>query len=132
IDPSFATVPYAPGLPYAIVDLQVQQETLGILVDTGASNLVLFQSGLRNCRAAINNVGRETWISMGGEMPVGKAQLVGTYLGPVSWGQRVAYIPENSANQPSGLAGLLGTVTLGKRVAFDPDRNVVAWDAREP
>jgi len=132
IDRSFATVPYSPGLPYAIVDLQVQQERLSILVDTGASNLVLFQNGLRNCGAAINTVGRETWISMGGEMPVRKAQLVGTYLGAVSWGQRVAYIPENSANQPSGLEGLLGTIALGKRVAFDPDRNVMAWDAKEP
>ena len=82
--------------------------------------------------AAINNVGRETWISIGGEMPVLKAQLVRTYQGGISWGQRVAYIPENSANQPSGLAGLLGTVALGKRVAFDPSHNVLAWDPKEP
>lgn len=132
IDPSFPTIPYSPGLPYAVVDLHVEQEKLGILVDTGASNLVLFESGLRNCRAAINTVGRETWISMGGEMPVRKSQLVHTYLGGVSWGQRVAYIPENSGNQPSGLAGLLGTVALGKRVAFDPDRKVIAWDPKQP
>lgn len=132
IDPSFSTVPYSPGLPYAVVDLHVEDERLGILVDTGASNLVLFQSGLRNCLAAINTVGRETWISMGGEMPVRKAQLVRTYIGGISWGRRVAYIPENSANEPSGLAGLLGTVALGKRVAFDPNRNVVAWDPNGP
>lgn len=132
IDPSFATVSYSPGLPYVIVDLQVQQQRLGILVDTGVSNLVLFQSGLRNCRAAINIIGRETWISMGGDMPVGKAQLVGTHLGAVPWGHRMAYIPENSGSQPSGLAGLLGTAALGKRVAFDPDLKVVGWDAREP
>ena len=36
----------------------------------------------------------------------------------------MVYIAENSANQPSGRAGLLGTVALGKRVAFDPDRKV--------
>ena len=39
-DRTFSTVPYSPGLPYAIVVLQVQQERLTILVDTGASNLV--------------------------------------------------------------------------------------------
>jgi len=132
VDSSFVTVPYSPGLPYALVFLHVQQETLAILVDTGASNLILFQSGVRNCRPALNMVGRETWTSMGGEMPVTKAQLVETYLGAMPWGDRVAYIPENSTNQRSGLAGLLGTVALGKRVAFDPVRRVVAWELKEP
>jgi len=60
------------------------------------------------------------------------AQLVGTYLGAVSWGHRVVYIPDKSANQPTGMAGLLGMVAMVKRVAFDPDRKVVAWDAKEP
>jgi hypothetical protein len=132
IDPSLATAPYSPGLPYAIVLLRVQQETLAILVDTGASNLVLFQRGVRNCRSAINTVGRETWVSMGGEMPVAKAELEDAFLGVTPWGKRVAYIPDNSANQSLGLAGLLGTVALGKRVAFDPVRKVVAWDPKEP
>jgi hypothetical protein len=130
VDPSFATVSYSPGLTYAIVPLYIQRETLSILVDTGASNLVLFQSGVQNCRSAIHTIGRETWTNMAGEMPVAKAQLVDTYLGAVAWGNRLAYIPDNSANQRSGLAGLLGTVALGKRVAFDPVRKVVAWEAK--
>jgi Aspartyl protease len=130
VDPSFVIAPYSPDLPYAIVLLHVQQETLGILVDTGASNLVLFQRGVRNCRSAINTVGRETWVSMGGDMPVAKAQLIDAYLGGMPWGQRVAYITENSTNQPIGLAGLLGTAALGKRVGFDPIRKVVAWEAK--
>ena len=37
VDPSFNTVPYFPGLPYAIVALQIQQQKLEILVDTGTS-----------------------------------------------------------------------------------------------
>jgi len=130
VDPSFVTTPYSPGLPYAIVLLRVQQDTLGILVDTGASNLVLFQRGVRNCRSAINTVGRETWVSMGGDMPVAKAQLLDAYLGGTPWGRRVAYITENSSNQPTGVAGLLGTVALGDRVGFDPIRKVVAWHAK--
>jgi Aspartyl protease len=130
VDSSFVTVSYSLGLTYAIVPLHIQRETLGILVDTGASNLVLFQSGVENCRPAIHTVGRETWTNMGGEMPVARAQLVDTYLGAVPWGNRPAYILENSSNQRSGLAGLLGTVALGKRVAFDPVRKVVAWEQK--
>lgn len=131
IDRSFSTVPYAPGLPYAIVILQVGKERLKILVDTGASNLVLFQSHVLSCRPAINTVGRETWTSMGGDMSVAKAQLAAAYLGDMSWGKRMAYITENSASQPSELAGLLGTIALGRRVAFDPVRKVVAWEPRD-
>ena len=130
VDPSFDTAPYSPDLPYPMVVLRVQQETLAILVDTGSSNLVLFQNGIRNCGPAINKVGRETWLSMGGEMPVAKAQLANAYLGAMPWGERVVYIPDNSANQPSGLAGLLGTVALGKRVGFDSIRKVVAWQTK--
>jgi predicted aspartyl protease len=130
VDASFVAVSYSPGLPYAIVLLHIQGETLAILVDTGASNLVLFQSGVQNCPSAIHTMGRETWTSMGGEMPAAKAHLTDTYLGAMPWGERVAYIPENTANQRVGIAGLLGTVTLGKRVAFDPVRRVVAWEAK--
>ena len=130
VDPSFATVSYSPGLAYAIVPLHIQGETLAIMVDTGASNLVLFQSGVQNCHSAIHPVGRETWTNMGGEMPVTKAELVDTYLGAVPWGNRLVYIPENSASQRSGLAGLLGTAALGKRVAFDPARKVLAWEPK--
>ena len=132
IDASFNTVSYAPGLPYAMVVLQIRQQRLQILVDTGASNLVLFQSGVRDCGPDIVMAGRETWTSIGGEMPVKKAHLRDAYLGTVSWGPRWVYVPDNSANQPSGVSGMLGTVALGKRVAFDPVRKVVAWEAREP
>jgi len=67
---------------------------------------------------------------MGGDMAVAKVQLLNAYLGNEEWAQRVAYIPENSTRQLSGLAGLLGTVVLGKRVAFDPVRKVVAWEPK--
>ena len=131
VDRSFSTVSYSPGLPYAIVILQVGKERLEILVDTGASDLVLFESRVRSCRPAINTVGSEMWTSVGGDVPVARAHLAAAYLGDMSWGQRMVYIHDNSASQPSGLAGLLGTVALGKRVAFDPFRKVLAWAPRE-
>jgi hypothetical protein len=67
---------------------------------------------------------------MGGEMPVAKARLLNAYLGEEAWGQRMAYVLENSANQSSEVEGLLGTVALGRRVAFDPVRRVVGWEPK--
>ena len=142
VDPSLATIPYRPDLPYVMVDLQVQQETIGIVVDTGASDLVLFESGTRDYRAAITTTKERTWSNMGGEIRVREAQLINAHLGTMPWGHRKAYVLESNGEQIPGVSGILGTKALkADRVAFDPTRKVVAWEmnatlataeAREP
>jgi len=128
INPTFATIPYRRGLPYAVVDLDIHGVRLGILVDTGANDLVLFESGLKNCRSSIKKTHAVTWSNMGGEMGVNEAQLTDAHLAALEWGQRVAYVLQDRGEQPIGFAGLLGTIALrARRVAFDPDRGVVAW-----
>ena len=129
VDPSFATLPYRPGLPFVMVDLQVQQETIGIVVDTGASDLVLFESGIRDCRAAISTTQERTWSNMGGDIRVKKVQLSNAHLGTMLWGRRTAYVLDNNREKIAGVAGVLGTVALkAERVAFDPERKVLAWE----
>jgi predicted aspartyl protease len=128
IDRAFATIPYRRGLPYAIVDLDIHGVRLGILVDTGANDLVLFESGLKNCRSSIKKIHVVTWSNMGGEMGANEVQLTDAHLAALEWGQRVAFVLQDHGEQPIGFAGLLGTKALKARlVAFDPDRGVVAW-----
>jgi predicted aspartyl protease len=129
IDPSFTAVPYHPGLPYAVVDLEIGGERLGILVDTGASDLVLFGNRIQNSRPSIRRVGERTWSNMGGELRVQEAELTEGRLGPISFAGRKAYILENGSQQTAGLAGMLGTVALkARRIGFDPTRRVMAWE----
>jgi predicted aspartyl protease len=129
VDPSFASIPYRPGLPYVMVDLEVQQEKIAVVVDTGASDLVLFESGMRECRAAISTTRERTWSNMGGDVRVREAQLANAHLGSMPWGVRPAYILENNGESITGVAGVLGTVALkAERVGFDPERKVLAWE----
>ena len=128
IDPTFTTIPYRPGLPYAMVDLDIQGRRLGILVDTGASDLVLFASALQNCLSSIKKTHSAAWSNLGGDVRVTEAQLTDARFGTLRWEERVVYILQDY-KPPAGLGGILGMKSLrARRVAFDPDRRVVAWE----
>jgi len=130
IDSSLVAIPYQAGPGYAVVEMKIQQQKLLLLVDTGASNLVLFDGATRDCQGAIKNVGTQTWSNMGGEIRVQQVQLREAYLGAAPWGSRDVFILEDTgANPPAGLRGLLGVVSLkARRVAFDPEHKILAWD----
>ncbi len=128
VNPAFASMPYRPGLPYAIVDLDVQGRRLGILVDTGASDLVLFASALQYCLWSTKKAHSATWSNLGGDIHVNEAQLTDAHFGSLRWDERAVYVLQDTETI-SGIGGLLGTKALGaRRVAFDPDRRVVAWE----
>ncbi len=116
--------------PGYVVEMQIQQQQLLLLVDTGASDLIFFGSGVRDCPLAIRIVGSRTWSNMGGEVRARQVQLTGASLGAMPWGQRDAFVLEETGGKPpAGLQGLLGVTSLKtRRVGFDPDRKVLAWD----
>lgn len=130
IDPSLVAIPYHAGPGYAVVELKIQQQTLSLLVDTGASGLVLFAGATRDCPNAIKHLGSQTWSNMGGDIRVQQVQLQDAYLGSAAWGSREVFILEGAhASPPAGLRGLLGIVSLkAHRVAFDPEHKTLAWD----
>ena len=130
IDSSLVAIPYQAGPGYAVVEMKIQQQKLFLLVDTGASNLVLFAGATRDCPDAIQNVGAQTWSNMGGEIRVKQVQLREAYLGSVPWGSRNVFILDDTGSSPpAGLDGLLGTVSLtARRVGFDPEQKTLAWD----
>ena len=115
---SLVAIPYQAGPGYAVVEMKIQQKTILLLVDTGASNLVLFESATRDCADAIIHVGTRTWSNMGGEIRVKQVQLRDAYLGTIPWGSRNVFILEDTGSSPpAGLGGLLGTVSLTARRA---------------
>jgi hypothetical protein len=130
IDQSLARIPYHPDLPFAVVDLKIGGRNLPILVDTGTSDLVLFESGIRDCLTSVKVSRGEMWSNVGGELRVREIGLANTYLGTESWGSRKAYLLRDDGDQPYGFVGLLGTTALrARRVGFDPVRRVLAWEA---
>jgi predicted aspartyl protease len=132
IDPLLAAIPYEAHPGYALVEMKIQQRSLRLLVDTGASDLVLFEGATRDCLDAIRSVGTRTWSNMGGEIRVQQVQLADAYLGSMPWGTRDVFIlPDSGGNQPGGLRGLLGVASLkARRVSFDPEHRIFAWDTQ--
>lgn len=130
IDGSLVAIPYQLRPGYVVVEMRIQKEKLLLLVDTGASDLVLFDFALRDCQDAIKNVHSRTWSNMGGEIRVKHVQLREAYLGFMPWAPRDAFILEKTGEKPpAGLHGLLGATSLkARRVGFDPDRKVFAWE----
>jgi predicted aspartyl protease len=129
IDLSLSAVPYEAHPGYALLELKLRRQSLQLLVDTGASDLVLFASATSDCQDAIRNVGTRAWANMGGEVRVQQVQLKDAYLGATAWGAQDVFILPDGGKPPAGLRGLLGVAALkAHRVGFDPYRRVIAWD----
>ena len=129
IDLSLTRVSYEAHPGYALVELKIPQQSLRLLVDTGASDLVLFASAMQDCQDAIKKVGARTWSNMGGEMQVQQVQLKDAYLGALHWGTRDAFILPDGGNPPGDVRGFLGVASLKARhVGFDPGHKIFAWD----
>ena len=130
IDTSLPVIPYHSVPGYVAVELRVQQKTLLLLVDTGASDSVLFCRNHADSADAGHNIGSRTWSNMGGDIKVKQVQLRDAYLGAIAWGAQDVFILEvDDRSKPSGLSGLLGVISLKvRRVGFDPDRKVLVLD----
>jgi predicted aspartyl protease len=133
IAPSLVVIPYHAGPSYAVVEMKLQQKTILLLVDTGASNLVLFESATRDCADAIIHIGSRTWSNMGGQVEVKEVQLKDAYLGTMPWGSQDAFILASASGyMPGGLSGLLGVTSLkARRIGFDPDRMLLVLEPSE-
>ena len=129
IDASLTLIPYEARPGYALIVLKVQQTSLRLLLDTGASDLVLFATATRDCQDSIKELGRQAWSNMGGDIPVQKVNLRDAYLGSMPWGVRDAFILPDRGIPPAGVDGLLGIAALkAHRVGFDPEHKMLAWD----
>ena len=134
VDPSLTAVPYQSGPGYIVVEMQIRHRIIPLLVDTGASELVLFQTAEKDWLDANTIVGRRTWSNMSGDVELQKVHLSDVFLGPTHWGSRDALILERANAVPSAaFRGLLGIISLkARRVGFDPDRKVLAWGDTDP
>lgn len=129
LDPGLIAIPYEPHQDYALVKLNVQNRSLALLLDSGASNLVLFGNAARDLRDAVKKLGLQAWSNMAGEFRVERVQLANAYVGGIAWSTAEAFVLPDTAKPPAGLDGVLGLVSLkAHRVGIDPQRAVLAWD----
>jgi predicted aspartyl protease len=129
IDPSLASVPYKPGLAFPVVELAVGESRMVVVVDTGASALVLFEKTAQPYLSGAKEKGTETWSNLDGDVRVRNVQIPALAIGSANWSDNQAFVLEG-AEAPYGVHGLLGPVALEvDRIAFDPEQSVFAWSA---
>src|SRR6266571_2436183 len=73
----------------------------------GPIDLIFFGSGVRDCPLAIRIVGSRTWSNMGGEVRARQVQLTGASLGAMPWGQRDAFVLEETGGAARRAAGFV-------------------------
>ena len=86
IDPSLSAIQYEAHPGYALVTMRVQQRAVRLVIDTGASDLVLFNTASHDWLKDVEDMGNTTWSNMGGEIRVQKVYLRDAYIGSTSWG----------------------------------------------
>jgi hypothetical protein len=112
--------------PYPTVPLQIGNLRIGVLVDTGAQDLALFERQTRTAFPDVQIVGQETRRVLEGLVIVKRAEFHELTLGTTHWTQREGFFTEAASNL---FHGLLGPRWLGaKRISFDPEHKVISWE----
>ncbi len=115
--------------PFVTVEVKTNQQPLHLLVDTGSSELVLFESHLASRLRGLAGVLR-TSRNLKGELALREVQLSDVQLGNSSLGARRAYIATDHNNSLS-FDGLLGVSALHVRqVSFDFEHRRFTWQSQ--
>ena len=116
-------VPCDPHFPYPTVLLQVGARTLRVYVDTGASELALFENRTGSIPGT-RVVGEQTRTTIEGYVVVKTVEFQQLSLGATHWTRR-----EGSLMEGSIFDGTMGPKWLGaKRIGFDFEHKVVSWE----
>ncbi len=130
IEPSPLSVPFETGPPVLTVEVRVQDEPVHLRVDTGASELVLFNcqltSRVRQLQTA--SIKRSFVNAAGGEIGLEVVHLPGLHLGSAEFELQAAMESDDNADCDLPFDGVVGVRCLGLQwVAFDFEHRRLSW-----
>lgn len=121
-------IPFRPGRPYIVVEMQILTRSVRLLLDTGAKDLVLFESRVRDCLAGMRILGKKASSNLSGEVVLKRVQLSATRLGLTELSNQEAFLLDTALDTLPDFDGLLGVTALGfRRIEFNFERNTVNW-----
>jgi predicted aspartyl protease len=116
--------------PFVTVEMKMNQQPVHLLVDTGSSDLVLFESHLASGLRGLASVLR-TSRNLKGAFALREVQLSDIQLGNSSFGARRAYVASDH-NKNLSFDGLLGVSALHPRqVSFDFEHRRFNWQSQD-
>jgi aspartyl protease len=121
------TVSFTAGRQFIGIDLTTGSRQLHLLVDTGTSQLVLFENHLRDADYVwTSHAGRGQNIS--GDVPYESVILLQASIGALQVGPQKASVVTSQQEITGDFDGLIGVSCLRpKRVSFDFNRHLLGW-----
>jgi predicted aspartyl protease len=129
IEPSPLAVHLDTGPPTFTVQLQVQDEQVRLLVDTGAADLLLFECQLNGDLRELPTRGiKRSSNSAESHFELKEVWLPGVRLGVTDFGLQRAFLLDDSANCGRSFDGVVGPMSLGLNwIAFDFENRSFSW-----
>lgn len=121
------SIPFETGAPFVTVTMRVDGEPVRLLVDTGASGLLLFHGEHYHFSAQpLMRVQSSTNIT--GTFDREQVELSNVRLGGLHRQRQTAYLVRTQEKASRDFDGLMGIPALGiKQVAFDFERGMLSW-----
>jgi len=122
---SFKTDP-----PLVTVEMTIEDQPFRLVVDTGASGLILFDKGASKKLRTWQVTGEANSWNMSGQFTMQSIQISDSQLGNSGLGRLRAYLTADQS-QALGFDGLMGISMLrAARISFDFERRLFTWQAR--
>jgi hypothetical protein len=115
--------------PFLTVRIAIAGKQVRLLVDTGSSDLVLFETRMPAVLSREPRRGDKTVQYASGRARLQRLELRQVRLGAAVWEKLPAWVLDRVPNgYPPGVDGVLGVLALDcKRVQFDFERNEFGW-----
>jgi predicted aspartyl protease len=129
IEASALSIPLHSGPATFTVQLQIQDQPVSLLVDTGTADLLLFECQLPRKLRGLPTRGVKRVSNNGGkQLELREVWLPNTRLGVADFGVTTAFVTDDNINCGRSLDGVVGPVSLGLRwIAFDFDHGTFDW-----
>ena len=117
------------GGTYILISLESDGERLKLLMDTGTSDLMLFQQKLPAPLRHLHTLRQKINLNAGGRDRLSEVEMQSVNVGSFSRHKQKAYVWPTSEDELRDFDGLLGPAALGATVVgFDFDRDIISFE----